>query len=129
MTITASPLQPLSNRPAESPPPPRYTVLFRIPFHSQMTPRVTSLLSRELDMFLTFDVKAPFPSANQGAGVSRLDHFTGLYLFPGNADDEWLLECRTYGSPSADVAHGFHVNAARVARLIDPSVEIPGRLS
>lgn len=38
----------------------------------------------------------------------------------------WL---RSYGSPSAEVAHGFHVNAARVARLIDPSVEIPGRLT
>jgi hypothetical protein len=80
-------------------------VLFRIPFRGQMTPRATSLLSRELGMFLTFDVKAPFPSANQGAGVARLDHFTGLYLFPRSADDEWLLECRTYGSPSAEVAH------------------------
>lgn len=129
MTATASPLQPLSGRPAKSAPAPRYTVLFRIPFHSQMTPRVTALLSRELDMFLTFDVKAPFPSANQGAGVSRLDHFTGLYLFKNGADDEWLLECRTYGSPTAEVAHAFHVNAARVARLIDASVEIPGRIS
>lgn len=127
MATVASLLHPLRTRPADSQPPPRYTVLFRIPFRAQMTPRVTTLLSRELDMFLTFDVKAP--SANQGAGVARLDHFTGLYLFPGDADDEWLLECRTYGSPSVEVAHCFHVNAARVARLIDPSVEIPGRLS
>ena len=129
MTTVASPLQPLSTRPADSQPPPRYTVLFRIPFSADMTPRVTTLLSRELNMFLTFDVKAPFPSANQGAGVARLDHFTGLYLFAGKAEDEWILECRTYGSPSAEVAHSFHVNAARVARLIDPSVEIPGCLS
>jgi hypothetical protein len=120
---------PRSSHPRESPPAPRYTVLFRIPFRGQMTPRATSLLSRELGMFLTFDVKAPFPSANQGAGVARLDHFTGLYLFPRSADDEWLLECRTYGSPSAEVAQRFHVNAARVAHLIDSSVEIPGRLS
>jgi hypothetical protein len=127
MINTASSLQ--SSRPPEPSPAPRYTVLFRIPFKAKMTPRVTTLLSRELGMFLTFDVKAPFPSANQGAGVSRLDHFTGLYLFQGGADDEWLLECRTYGSPSDEVAHGFHVDAARVARLIDPSVEIPGRLS
>jgi len=125
MTTTPFPPQPLSSHQ----PAPRYTVLFRIPFRARMTPRVTSLLSRELGMFLTFDVKAPFPSANQGAGVTRLDHFTGLYLFPGKTDEEWLLECRTYGSPSAEVAHAFHVNAARVARLIDPSVEIPGRLS
>jgi hypothetical protein len=106
-----------------------YTVLFRIPFTAKMTPRVTSLLSGELNMFLTFDVKAPFPSANQGAGVTRLDHFSGLYLLPGTEDDQWLLECRTFGSPSADEAHAWHVNAARVMRQIDPSVEIPGRLS
>jgi hypothetical protein len=129
MTTTAAPMHSLSSRPAASPPPPRYTVLFRIPFRAKMTPRVTALLSRELDMFLTLDVKAPFPSANQGAGVARLDHFTGLHLFPGKTDDEWLLECRTYGSPSAEVAHGFQVNAARVALLIDPSVEITARPS
>jgi hypothetical protein len=129
MTTTAAPMQSLSSRPAASPPAPRYTVLFRIPFRAKMTPRVTALLSRELDMFLTFDVKAPFPSANQSAGVARLDHFTGIHLFSGNTDDEWLLECRTYGSPSDEVAHAFRVNAARVARLLDPSVEIPARSS
>ncbi len=106
-----------------------YTVLFRIPFRASMTPRATYLLSSELDMFLTFDVKAPFPSANQGAGVARLDHFSGLYLFRGSGDDEWLLECRTFGTPSAAEAHAWHVNAARVVHQIDPSVEIPGRLS
>jgi hypothetical protein len=114
---------------AATQPPELYSVLFRIPFRARMTPRTTYLLSSELDMFLTFDVKAPFPSANQGAGVARLDHFSGLYLFPGSEDDRWLLECRTFGSPSAEEAHAWHVNAARVVRQIDPSVEIPGRLS
>jgi hypothetical protein len=100
-----------------------YTVLFSIAFRAEMTARVRGLLRSLLHMALSFDRKAV--SAVQGPGFVRLDFFSGLLLLPAGADDEWVVECRSWHPPGSAVIHRWEVDTASVLRLIDGSVPIP----
>jgi hypothetical protein len=103
---------------------PRYRLLFAIPFRAAMTPRETRALRSGLDLFLSFqDRDAAW--GRQANGFARLDFSSGLLLVPGGGEDEWVLECRSYGAPSAAIVHRWQVEAASVLRDIDPAVTMP----
>jgi hypothetical protein len=104
----------------------RYRLLFAIPFHAAMTPRETRALRSGLDLFLSFQERDA-AWGRQANGFARLDFSSGLLLVPGGADGAWVLECRSYGAPSAAVVHGWEVDAASVLRDIDPTVATPAR--
>ena len=99
------------------------TILFSIPFHAKMTARVQGLLRSRLHMTLDFDRKPA--SALQGPGFLRLDFFSGLLLLPAGADDEWVVECRSWQPPGPEVIHRWEVDTASVLHLIDGSVPVP----
>jgi hypothetical protein len=101
-------------------------VLFEIPFHSAMTDADLARLARTLDLS-THMVQKMRPSPTS-PGVACLDHFSGLFLDRGEAEGEWLLEARTWGSPAPESVHGWHLLAAGAARELDPRVKAPERL-
>ncbi|MDQ6816105.1 MAG: hypothetical protein M3018_01695 [Actinomycetota bacterium] len=61
-------------------------------------------------------------------GFARLDHYSGLFLKRGVIEGEWILEARTWGHPSAQSVHEWHVLAAGAAHELDPTVISPERL-
>lgn len=97
--------------------------MFTVPFHSAMSDVDLARLALLLDMSTNMAAKMrPDPAE---PGVARLDRFSGLYLERGEHDDEWVLEGRTWGSPSSAQVRRWHVRAAQAARRLDPSVELP----
>ena len=100
-----------------------YTLLFSTPFRSEMTERACRLLRSLLHMTLTFEHKRT--SALQGPGFVRLDLSSGLLLLPAGADDEWVVECRSWHPPGPAVIHRWEVETAWVLSLIDSSVVLP----
>jgi hypothetical protein len=85
-----------------------------------------ALLVRELD--LTTHMHPKLRQSPAGPGAVRLDHYSGLFLERGAAEGQWLLEARTWGDPTTEMVHAWHVLAAGAARLLDPAVISPDRL-
>lgn len=95
---------------------PHHTVLFSVPFRAEMTPHVKRLLEAELNLTMHWERKVA--SALQAPGVARLDSGSGLYLLPGETDEDWILECRTFGRPPAQAAHRWRVDVDDVVSRI-----------
>lgn len=100
----------------------RYTVLFSIPFHAEMTEPTKRLLEVELNLTMNWEPKVT--SAVQAPGFARLDFASGLYLLPAGGDDAWVLECRTFQQPPSEVVHRWRATAGDVAHSIDPAVPV-----
>jgi hypothetical protein len=109
------------------PPPPRRgpTTLFQVPFASAMSDPDVALLARQLDLTTHMHPKL----RRSPAGTVRLDYYSGLFLERGAAEGEWLLEARTWGDPTPEKVHAWHVLAAGAARLLDPAVISPDRVT
>lgn len=105
---------------------PSYRTLFTVPFQTVMSDADVRGLNGVLDMATHLHPKLHASPASPG--VARLDFFSGLFLIRGDGPDEWRLEGRTWGSPAAETAHGWHLVAADAARLLDPRVPVPVRL-
>jgi hypothetical protein len=137
---TATPTQvssgerPVSGRPTRHTPGPVSgsrarggTVLFQIPFASAMSDSDLALLGHTLDLWTHMHPKMrPDPNS---PGVARLDHFSGLFLERGPAEGRWLFEGRTWGHPAPQTVHEWHLLAAQAANQLDPTVQLPERLS
>jgi hypothetical protein len=99
--------------------------LFDVNFSSAMTEADRAVLSTRLG--LTSHV-VPQADPSQGdVRFSRLDNSSSLFLQPGSEAGTWLLQGRTWGDPSAQNVHDWHVVAAYAAQLLDSSVTPPGR--
>jgi hypothetical protein len=105
----------------------RAVTLFAIPLTSTMSERDVSSLVLALD-FDTQSVAAGSPPEARLVSA-RLDHDSGLYLKAGEAGGRWVLEARTWGHPDAESVHRWNVSTATAARRIDPTVELPQRLT
>jgi hypothetical protein len=99
------------------------TTLFQVRFASAMSDPDIARLAGTLD--LTMHMR---PNAND-LGAVRLDHHSGLFLARGEAKGQWVLEARTWGHPDPQSVHDWHVLAAGAARLLDPDVVLPERLT
>lgn len=98
------------------------SVMFAVRFHSQMGDAELARLALLLDMSTNMAAKMrPNPA---DPGVARLDRFSGLYLERGEQEDEWVLEGRTWGTPSSAQVRRWYVRAAQAARQLDPGVEL-----
>ncbi len=98
-------------------------VLFTVRFHSEMGDVDLARLALLLDMSTNMAPKMrPDPAE---PGVARLDRFSGLYLERGGQDGEWVLEGRTWGSPSSAQVRRWHVRAAQAAKRLDPEAQLP----
>lgn len=86
-----------------------------------------ALLVRELDLRTHMHPKLRQSPA--GPGAVRLDQYSGLFLERGAAEGQWLLEARTWGDPTPENVHAWHVLATGAARLLDPAVISPDRLA
>jgi len=99
--------------------------LFQIPFASAMSDADLALLARMLDLSTHMSPKMrPDPTS---PGVARLDHYSGLFLKRGPAEGQWVLEAGTWGYPSPQSVHEWHLLAAGAAHQLDPTVTLPGR--
>ncbi len=103
------------------------TSLFQVPFASAMDDPDVALLVRTLD--LTVHMHPKLRRSPAGPGAVRLDHYSGLFLERGAAEGQWVLEARTWGKPAPESVHEWQVLAAGAARLLDPVVTIPERLT
>lgn len=91
-----------------------------------MSDRDTARLARVLDMSMHMSPKMrPDPTS---PGTARLDHHSGLFLERGDADGRWLLQARTWGDPSPQTVHEWHLLAALAAHRLDPEVTLPDPL-
>lgn len=100
--------------------------LFTVPFSSAMTDRDLRLLAQALDLSTHLHPKMrPDPTS---PGVARLDHFSGLFLERGASEGQWLLRARTWGRPTPETVHEWHLLGALAARRLDGNVLLPGRL-
>lgn len=101
-------------------------VLFTVPFASAMDDSDLAVLGRTLDLYRhLYTQMRPDPNS---PGVVRMDRFSGIFLERGEGEERWILEGRTWGTPSAESIHAWHVLAAEVAHVLDPDVKIPERL-
>jgi hypothetical protein len=103
------------------------TTLFQVPFASAMSDRNVALLVRELDLRTHMHPKLRRGPA--GPGAVRLDQYSGLFLERGAAESQWILEARTWGDPTPENVHAWHVLATGAARLLDPAVISLDRLT
>jgi hypothetical protein len=97
--------------------------LFTIRFKSAMTDADLARLHSGLDL-VTYTTPKPAVSGVQ-PGVVRLDFWSGLFLERGSAENEWVLEGRSWGNPPEPLVHEWHVRAALAAKELDPNVTIP----
>jgi|SRR5579884_309045 len=128
--VRGGPVAPASHKGASPAIRPRHgrggRVLFEVPFTSEMSDADLARLARVLDLSTHLHPKQrPDPTS---PGVARLDHFSGLYLEPGDSDGEWVLEARTWGKPAPESVHEWHLLAVDAARELDPTVTSPERL-
>jgi len=100
-------------------------VLFTVPFQSAMTDPDVDRLAHALDLWSHMNVKLYRSPTSRG--VARLDHFSGLFLEPGDRDGKWVLEARTWGQPAPETVHGWHLVASVAAHQLDPTVPHPAR--
>jgi hypothetical protein len=103
------------------------TILFGVPFASAMSDHDVALLVRTLD--LTTHMSPERSGSPASPGAVRLDHYSGLFLEHGPADGRWVLEARTWGHPAPETVHEWRVLAAGAARLLDPAVMFPDRMT
>jgi hypothetical protein len=102
-------------------------VLFEVSFASAMSDSDLARLARVLDLSTHMHPKMrPDPTS---PGVVRLDHFSGLFLERGETAGQWVLEARTWGNPTPESVHEWHLLAAGAAHQLDPAVPAPERLS
>jgi hypothetical protein len=92
-----------------------------------MSDHDVALLVRTLD--LTTHMSPGLSGSPASPGAVRLDHYSGLFLERGPADGRWMLEARTWGHPAPETVHEWQVLAAGAARLLDPAVMFPDRLT
>lgn len=102
------------------------TILFQVPFASAMSDPDVALLVRTLDLTTHM---YPEPRRSPAPGAVRLDQHSGLFLERGAAEDQWVLEARTWGHPAPGTVHEWLVLAAGAAHLLDPAVMLPNRLT
>lgn len=98
-------------------------VLFTVPFVSAMTDGDLARLGRSLDLW-THVVQKMRPDPNS-PGVTRLDHFSGVFLEHGESEGQWVLEARTWGNPASEAVREWQLLAVGAARELDPSVRTP----
>lgn len=120
-SVEPTPLSaPISRRPASG-----AVTLFEVPFATAMSNHDLVLLARTLD--LSTRVHPVTLPRHQTPGLARLDHFSGLFLKRGVVEGEWSLEARTWGHPTEQRVHEWHLLAAGAAHQLDPKVPLPGR--
>ena len=102
------------------------TVVFEVRFRSSMTGRELELLRSQLDM--TTHVEHKLPVDPNSPAHAQLDQGSSLLLERGAAEDQWVLQARSWSKPSARTVHDWHVRVALVAHQLDASVAIPDRL-
>ncbi len=91
--------------------------LFEVPFHSRMDDADVAALGRALDVATHLHPKLHDSPAR--AGVVRLNFDSGLFLERGPREDQWALEARTWGHPTARTVHAWHLLAAEAARHLE----------
>lgn len=101
-------------------------VVFEVRFRSSMNGLGLELLRRQLAM--TSHVEHKLPVDPNSPAHAQLDQSTSLLLEHGQDDDDWVLQARTWGEPSACTVHGWEVCVTQVAHQLDPGVAIPGRI-
>lgn len=102
------------------------TVVFEVRLRTSMTGRDLELLRRQLAM--TTHVEHKLPVDPNSPAHAALDQSSSLLLEHGAAEDQWILQARTWGEPSPRTVHDWQVRVALVACQLDPSVAIPDRL-
>jgi len=104
-----------------------YETLFTVTFHVAMTDALLDRLANRLGMAMHLHPKL-FASPVSPA-VARLDLTSGLFLVPGEGEDEWRLEARTWARPpyqarpSEEAIARWHRFATAAVHPIDPSVD------
>jgi hypothetical protein len=98
--------------------------LFEVPFASAMSDRDVALLVSVLELSTHLHPQT-LPN-DRTRGVARLDHSSGLFL-TRSSTAEWLLAARTWGHPTPQSVHEWHVLAAGAAHQLDPTVTLPER--
>jgi hypothetical protein len=119
-TVSAQPPSPSS-----IPPPHGAITMFRIPFASTMSDPDIAVLARSLDLVTHMHPKQRGSAVSPG--LARLDFGSGIFLERGSSDTRWVLEGRTWGHPSPQAVHDWHLRAAAVAHRLDHAVAIPAR--
>lgn len=94
-------------------------MLFRVPFRSTMQDEDAAQLRRG---GLTLNLHAKHSAVKPPLGAARLDFETGLFLVRGEAEGEWALEGRTWGSPPPDAVARWEHEAVFIARQVDPGL-------
>lgn len=102
------------------------TVAFEVHFRSGMAGSDLELLRRQLGM--TTHVEHKLPVDPNSPAVAQLDRDSSLLLEHGYGEDQWVLQARTWGTPSASTVHDWRVRVAEVARQLDRGVQLPERL-
>lgn len=95
----------------------RYRTLFSIDFHADMTDAALARLAGRLGMATHTHPKlyaSPVPPA-----VGRLDFYSGLFLVPGDGEDAWRLEARTWGRPSDTAVRRWQLSALGAVHELD----------
>ena len=102
------------------------TVVFEVGFTSSMSGSNLELLRRQLGMTSHSEHKLPVDP--NSPAVAQLEQDASLLLEHGPDEDHWVLQARTWGTPSARTVHDWHVRVAQVAHQLDPRVSIPDRM-
>lgn len=102
------------------------TVVFEVHFRSGMAGSDLELLRRQLDM--TTHVEHKLPVDPNSPAFAQLDQDSSLLLEHGSREGQWVLQARTWGTPSASTVHDWQVRVAQVAHQIDRDVQLPDRL-
>ncbi|MGH2843871.1 MAG: hypothetical protein ACRDKL_09835 [Solirubrobacteraceae bacterium] len=102
-------------------------VIFEVPLRSAMGGADLELLRRQLEMTAHVDHK--LPADPNSPAIAQLDDESSVILEHGEDSQAWLLQGRTWGSPSDASVHAWHVRSALVAHQLDAGVELPQRLA
>jgi hypothetical protein len=97
--------------------------MFRIPFRSQLSD--FDLKHLESDLGMITDIHPKLHNSPVSPGVVRLDFQSGMFLVPGELQNEWVIEGRTWGDPPQSVIDGWRVHALLAAHHVDPTVTLP----
>ena len=101
--------------------------MFRVPFASAMSDADAALLARSSELVTHMHPK--LHGSPVRPGVVRLDFDSGLFLERGSSEGRWVLEGRTWGHPTPQDVHDWHLAAAAAAHGLDPTVTLPSRLA
>jgi hypothetical protein len=97
------------------------------PVPSTMSDPDITRLARTLDLATHMHPK--LNNSPVSLGLARLDFASGLFLARGSSEGRWILEGRTWGHPSPQAAHDWHLRSAAAAHQLDPTVTLPARLA